>query len=197
LAAQDPIEEEGGINLYGFLENDGIRLVDVLGYGFWSTIGQIIDVIPIIGTFKNLFFPPNGIDPADYNVKMDLNLCEADPEAAKIECQKGIRSQLATKIGPYIATMLVHDFIDVSFTLITKNAWWLLDGAIDSLISMQRISKMIEAANDAMNGCNCPATLACNKNASYDTSALRWESNSNNRGSALKWRPEFGMLAKF
>jgi hypothetical protein len=31
--SRDPIEEEGGINLYGFVNNDGVGEIDVLGLG--------------------------------------------------------------------------------------------------------------------------------------------------------------------
>ncbi len=30
--SRDPIEERGGVNLYGFVENDGVGRIDILGY---------------------------------------------------------------------------------------------------------------------------------------------------------------------
>ena len=38
--SRDPIQEEGGVNLYGFVGNDGVRRWDVLGYGeIWTVSG--------------------------------------------------------------------------------------------------------------------------------------------------------------
>jgi RHS repeat-associated protein len=34
--SRDPIEEAGGINLYGFVSNDGVSKLDKLGLCFWS-----------------------------------------------------------------------------------------------------------------------------------------------------------------
>jgi RHS repeat-associated protein len=47
--SRDPIEEQGGINLYGFLENDGLDAIEYLGlypdYGSgWADIGKSIRV---------------------------------------------------------------------------------------------------------------------------------------------------------
>jgi len=37
---RDPIEESGGVNLYGFVGNDGVGMVDVLGQSSLSEIGE-------------------------------------------------------------------------------------------------------------------------------------------------------------
>jgi hypothetical protein len=39
--SRDPIEEMGGINLYGFVGNDGVNLIDVLGLFDWLEYGSI------------------------------------------------------------------------------------------------------------------------------------------------------------
>jgi RHS repeat-associated protein len=36
--SRDPIEEEGGVNLYGFVENDGVGQIDILGLSFFSDL---------------------------------------------------------------------------------------------------------------------------------------------------------------
>ncbi|MBR4250628.1 MAG: hypothetical protein IKQ24_10810, partial [Verrucomicrobia bacterium] len=39
--SRDPIEEQGGLNLYGFVNNDPVNMWDLLGKD-WSTIGKAI-----------------------------------------------------------------------------------------------------------------------------------------------------------
>jgi RHS repeat-associated protein len=39
---RDPIEESGGVNLYGFVGNDGVGMVDVLGHGYVIPIALVI-----------------------------------------------------------------------------------------------------------------------------------------------------------
>jgi hypothetical protein len=41
--SRDPIEEEGGLNLYGFVGNDGLGKIDVLGKEFWDWIQTLFD----------------------------------------------------------------------------------------------------------------------------------------------------------
>lgn len=38
--SRDPIEEEGGVNLYGFVGNDGVNWIDVLGMFNWEEYGS-------------------------------------------------------------------------------------------------------------------------------------------------------------
>ena len=39
--SRDPIEEKGGVNLYGFMGNDGINRIDILGEGAINWDGQV------------------------------------------------------------------------------------------------------------------------------------------------------------
>jgi RHS repeat-associated protein len=41
--SRDPIEEEGGINLYGFVGNDGVNQLDILGLTERSDSGRLLD----------------------------------------------------------------------------------------------------------------------------------------------------------
>ena len=43
--SRDPIEEEGGVNLYGFVGNDGVNKWDVLGLDFLGNLEAILDSI--------------------------------------------------------------------------------------------------------------------------------------------------------
>lgn len=42
--SRDPIEEEGGVNLYGFVGNDGVNRLDYLGYSY-ATVSDVNQVI--------------------------------------------------------------------------------------------------------------------------------------------------------
>jgi RHS repeat-associated protein len=45
--SRDPIGEEGGVNLYGFVGNNGVEKVDVLGRQFYvGFIPMALEVIP-------------------------------------------------------------------------------------------------------------------------------------------------------
>jgi len=41
---RDPIEEQGGVNLYGFVGNDGVSAIDVFGWQSWSYPGTGVTV---------------------------------------------------------------------------------------------------------------------------------------------------------
>jgi len=43
--SRDPIEEEGGVNLYGFVGNNGVNKWDVLGLDFLGNLEAILDSI--------------------------------------------------------------------------------------------------------------------------------------------------------
>jgi uncharacterized protein RhaS with RHS repeats len=71
--SRDPIEEDGGVNLYGFVGNDGVNWVDYLGFAL--TKGQVLkvkcgtitinDFSTAVGTQQNNFgltIPVGGID---------------------------------------------------------------------------------------------------------------------------------------
>jgi hypothetical protein len=57
--SRDPIEEEGGINLYGFVGNDGVNKWDLLGkeFGFGVQAGFGVCVIPYCGSFTVTVLP--------------------------------------------------------------------------------------------------------------------------------------------
>ncbi len=50
---RDPIEEEGGYNLYGFAGNDGVNSWDYLGLSFWANFQDSARVVA--GTFSVVF----------------------------------------------------------------------------------------------------------------------------------------------
>lgn len=43
--SRDPIEELGGVNLYGFLANNGISNLDILGQGLFDCLSKIDDIL--------------------------------------------------------------------------------------------------------------------------------------------------------
>jgi RHS repeat-associated protein len=51
--SRDPIEEEGGINLYGFVGNDGVNWVDILGQKILLNAQSLIEGVP---QGQNTFF---------------------------------------------------------------------------------------------------------------------------------------------
>jgi RHS repeat-associated protein len=60
--SRDPIGEDGGVNLYGFVVNDGVNLVDILGLDYWVE-------------------EASGNEP-----KGHLSICVGKPEAGKYRC---------------------------------------------------------------------------------------------------------------
>jgi RHS repeat-associated protein len=42
--SRDPIEEEGGVNLYGFVGNNGVGMIDVLGLHDFTVVGGILTI---------------------------------------------------------------------------------------------------------------------------------------------------------
>jgi RHS repeat-associated protein len=47
---QDPIEEEGGLNLYGFCRNDSINRFDVLGMSDLTGVDETVILTPFVVT---------------------------------------------------------------------------------------------------------------------------------------------------
>jgi RHS repeat-associated protein len=66
---RDPIEEQGGLNLFGFVQNDPLMLVDVDGR-FWWWAGAII-----IG--GGITWATSGCDPGDSRIGTELENCYA------------------------------------------------------------------------------------------------------------------------
>ena len=69
--ARDPIGERGGVNLYGFVGNDGINRLDVLGhttdFGILENDGSVVSVLNhAVNTWENInplgFFHGQGAD---------------------------------------------------------------------------------------------------------------------------------------
>jgi len=72
--SRDPIEEEGGLNLYGFVGNDGVNDVDVLGNAVMVTYRPFADKLlkwfyPLIGHYYLVF--DNVFDDASDQQKWD------------------------------------------------------------------------------------------------------------------------------
>jgi len=158
------------VNLYGFSENNGINTGDILGLGFWGTL---VDIVPFVGTIKNLFIPPNGARVGDYKIELDLELCELDRAIAELKCMQSIQSQLAANFAAEAITTLVHDGIDVGLALVSWPTAVVpialaIDAGVDSVATLYDMGKMFDAARAAQAKCKCPFLLGCNDQLDQD-----------------------------
>jgi len=79
---RDPIEESGGVNLYGFVGNDGVGMVDVLGLsmaidwaGTWANLKSSLNLNSYwqAAGHYNIFVPlPNGITQIAIKIKVTV-----------------------------------------------------------------------------------------------------------------------------
>ena len=100
--SRDPIEEEGGLNLYAFAGNDGVNFWDYLGLNlktgqkinvkcgglFSKSAGTIsVDEYSISdGQFTLLSGPKKGTQVVGFGAKLKLTFSESDPKCC---CQNG------------------------------------------------------------------------------------------------------------
>ncbi|WP_176014921.1 RHS repeat domain-containing protein [Victivallis sp. Marseille-Q1083] len=74
--SRDPLEEEGGVNLYGFIQNNGVNYFDFLGMSIWT------------GTSDRLYGEPVGLglNPAQQNeVFLGFSTAEIDGNIKGVE----------------------------------------------------------------------------------------------------------------
>jgi uncharacterized protein RhaS with RHS repeats len=156
---RDPISEQGGLNLYGFVGNEPVDGVDPTGLSF----RDVISVIPIVGTFLNVFWNPPGSHLSDYTVNLtyeDCNSCyEEEKEILELDCMTDIQQQAAGYEVAYVALTTIHAGVDVVIMLLAKVPPALLifgiDGAIDLGATLLKISGIGEKAEEAQALCDC------------------------------------------
>ena len=140
-----------------FVKNTPLNQVDYLGL---LSIGDIIALIPGIGTIYNLIVDPQGSNVSDYTINISRkSCCELGSDAAELQCIKSIVSQVSVFEAKYIYFMYSHDLVDAVVGLLVSNpiAYVIVgvDSLIDTLISLNKIEKIGEAGNEAKKKCDC------------------------------------------
>jgi hypothetical protein len=71
--SRDPIQEQGGVNLYGFVGNNGVNWWDYLGFVSWNVEGHFRDgsIIAWDYSFKGTYYKEDC--KIIYSVKIDIN----------------------------------------------------------------------------------------------------------------------------
>jgi hypothetical protein len=160
--SRDPIEEHGGENLYGFVCNNAINGVDMLGQSFWSDVKSVLDLVPGVGTLLNLI-PPKGTKVSDYTVVLDPDDCCSDPSAAELKCVENVRGQYMAYATSYVWTLGLHCGVDAAIALLAKGEprvlmFLVADAGADTVITIYHLGNMMRSANRAKLKCRCPET---------------------------------------
>jgi RHS repeat-associated protein len=102
--SRDPIEEEGGINLYGMVGNDPVNRVDLLGLHKGIIAGLDIEIWTMRkknSILGNLLFKP---DKVDLTLREELAImpCHDDSIHIKVANDPLSVEQMRSKNGPYV-----------------------------------------------------------------------------------------------
>ena len=124
------------------------------------SIGDIVSIIPAIGTLYNLIVTPKGAKKSDYRIEISKKLCDdLGCEAAELACTTKIESQKASYLGIYVATTGVHEIIDAVTIVAIKHPYVLaffgIDAVVDFLTSLAKIGYIDKGAEEAMKDCDC------------------------------------------
>jgi RHS repeat-associated protein len=63
--SRDPIEEKGGVNLYGFVENDGVNRFDILGKSGAALGGGLLQLATMAAGYKMSQCPQDTLSPRE------------------------------------------------------------------------------------------------------------------------------------
>ena len=166
---RDPIQEDGGIHIYAFCQNNPNMFTEHLGKSFW-------DYIPFVSTAMHLINRPKGIHPSDYiahpptiedccNFNKLTSLPGEDPEQ---RCIDDINNQLNSYWRKYINWGISSDIIEIlAGEIITKYVTkkmlqaylgpaLVLDATTDGLLVAYNILSMHFAAKEVKEEkCKC------------------------------------------
>jgi hypothetical protein len=154
--SRDPIGENGGWNLYGFVGNDGINKADFVGY---IGILDIVNLFPGIGTLVNIFTSPAGSKVNDYTIELDETECCINKKIAETHCKQKITLQAGAYAWQYWQLTIVHDAVDASIGIIVKHPIALIilgiDAVVDLITSLIKDDYIYEPAEKAKGKCKC------------------------------------------
>ena len=129
--SRDPVDEQGGLLLYGFLGNSGVNNAGLLGRSFW-------DFVPVISWLKTLIYASPGQNSSDYSSAVAAKTCcELTPGIAESRCKKSMVNELMAYQKQLAYGCLKSKAVDVILVfggLLIKNPWIIGGMAVDSII---------------------------------------------------------------
>ena len=152
---RDPIQEEGGINLYGFVRNSPFSVVDAEGLR-WFSYFPVLNVL-------NCFLAEPGEKPGDYNSipPPSCDKCKEDAELAEDECKRAVARKEAQNIGNVMGPMIVSgvgDLILGGISIAVPPVWIGTGigviGTACEVKAMMNIDKAAKQYSDK--NCKCP-----------------------------------------
>jgi RHS repeat-associated protein len=153
----DLIVELGGVHAYLFIGTDLLNQTDYLGL---LSIGDIISLIPRIGTIYNAIVDPKGSDVGDYTINISKETCcELTDAVAEFQCTQSIAVQVASYELQYNGLLAGHALLDVVAGLLARHpiAYLIVgaDAILDMLITFSKIDKIGDAGAEAAKKCDC------------------------------------------
>jgi len=155
--SRDPLGECGGVHVSLFIGNASLNQVDCLGL---LRIGDIISLIPGIGTIYNAIVDPKGSAVDDYTLNISKeSCCELGDVAAALKCTESIALQVASYELQYNGLLLGHGILDAVVGLLAKHPVVIgivgADAVVDMLITFKKIEKIGDAGTEAEKNCDC------------------------------------------
>ncbi len=165
---RDPIQENGGIHIYVFCQNNPNMFIEHLGKSFW-------DYIPFVSTAIHLINRPKGIHPSDYIAHppsfedcCKFNLTSFPDEDPEQRCIDDINNQFNRYWRAYVNWGISSDFIEeLAGGIITKymtkkmlqvylGSAFMIDAFGDGALVIYNIFSMYNVAKEIMEEkCKC------------------------------------------
>ena len=114
--SRDPIEEQGGLNLYGFVGNNVLNKWDYLGNDWW-------EYIPVISTIGHFFQDVSG-DAVDHytDATPTCDQCYTDETLAITTCENKIKEEMRSFLRELLGVGVTFDIAKGGFGAIVAGA---------------------------------------------------------------------------
>ena len=155
---RDPIEEEGGVNLYAFCGNNSNSHIDLYGC-------SLFDYLPFLSTIlaaieKNLGHVP-GSAVTDYSF-VSPGDCKCNIEGAEANCRAKVAKEAIDYGASFAASVAIARGVDFGVGILALRAnpyvgaALFVDGGIGLYINLKAAGKIMNGANNAQaKNCSC------------------------------------------
>ena len=155
---RDPIEEEGGMNLYAFCKNAQIFEIDAIGYSVFDYLPFTSTVLSMI---DNIFGHIPGSSPVDYS-SVSPRDCQCNIDAAEERCMRKVEMESLQYAADVTSSAAIARAVDLAIAILTiradprVSAVFVADGALGFAFNAWARAKIMEGARNAKNSnCSC------------------------------------------
>jgi len=170
---RDPIEYSDSMNMLAFLSNRAVSRTDPYGFGFWDTMADLCDYVPIISTFNNALSHALGTSVNDYagtECPVLCAACKQDSSTEQIRCEICMVDALWGFLGDYLGINIPKTFLEgitgatireigkkiMTQALTRAGGILIIDAGANATITVVKLRKFFDAGTDAQEKwCDC------------------------------------------